>query len=319
LIRASILAVLLLLVLGAGTARGEESKIRITATGYAGAALLNGSWPVSNGTAYGFRGGFNFGSRVGVEMSYGGISPKNVGQYVKSPVIQYGLDALYYFKPDSTRIVPYAFLGWGQLNLSDVDTTTIEMSGMEFGGGGFYRLFKWKSFRIDARLDGRVFVATNDPPLHDAGSKKVHYFLTAGLTFARMSPESDRDGDGVPDRLDRCPETPEGAPVDARGCELDEDQDGVPDGQDQCPGTPPGLAVDASGCTPDTDGDGVPDALDHCRGTPTGAQVDSTGCGLDSDGDGVLDGIDRCPDTPKGTRVDAAGCPLTSTSPAQKP
>ncbi len=36
------------------------------------------------------------------------------------------------------------------------------------------------------------------------------------------APEPDSDGDGVPDRLDKCPGTPHGVKVDANGCEIDE-------------------------------------------------------------------------------------------------
>jgi len=69
--------------------------------------------------------------------------------------------------------------------------------------------------------------------------------------------------------------------------ERDSDGDGVPDRLDKCPDTPKGVAVDADGCPPDSDGDGVPDYLDKCPNTPTGVQVDADGCPLDSDGDGV--------------------------------
>jgi OOP family OmpA-OmpF porin len=58
----------------------------------------------------------------------------------------------------------------------------------------------------------------------------------------------DSDGDGVPDSIDRCPNTPHGVTVDAAGCPLDSDHDGVPDYLDECPGTPTGLKVDANGC-----------------------------------------------------------------------
>src|SRR6266478_2008739 len=58
----------------------------------------------------------------------------------------------------------------------------------------------------------------------------------------------DSDKDGVPDGIDKCPNTPPGATVDASGCPLDSDLDGVPDGIDQCPNTPPGTKVDATGC-----------------------------------------------------------------------
>ena len=75
----------------------------------------------------------------------------------------------------------------------------------------------------------------------------------------------DGDGDGVPDNLDKCPNTPVCArPVDADGCPSDEDGDGVYDGCDRCPGTPAGVKVDSSGCPIDTDGDGIPDYLDKC-------------------------------------------------------
>ena len=121
--------------------------------------------------------------------------------------------------------------------------------------------------------------------------------------------DPDDDGDGVANRLDRCPDTPRGVEVDAAGCPLDSDGDGVPDSLDACPGTPQGVEVDAKGCPLDSDGDGVPDYLDTCPGTPQGVAVDASGCPLDSDGDGVPDHLDRCPDTPRGVPVDETGCP----------
>ena len=81
--------------------------------------------------------------------------------------------------------------------------------------------------------------------------------------------EKDGDGDGVPDHLDKCPDTPWGYPVDAKGCtskpiistkiqasktdQLDKDNDGVLDPLDKCPQTPQTAVVDEKGCwaTPD--------------------------------------------------------------------
>jgi OOP family OmpA-OmpF porin len=119
----------------------------------------------------------------------------------------------------------------------------------------------------------------------------------------------DSDGDGVPDHLDKCPDTPRGTPVDASGCSRDSDGDGVPDHLDECPGTPKGVKVDKRGCPIDSDGDGVPDSDDRCPGTPRGVKVDKRGCPLDSDGDGVPDHLDKCPGTPRGVPVDETGCP----------
>jgi len=114
----------------------------------------------------------------------------------------------------------------------------------------------------------------------------------------------DSDNDGVKDKDDLCPDTPEGVMVDEDGCPIDTDNDGVPDYQDECP-TEPGLK-EFNGC-PDSDGDGVPDKDDLCPDEP-GLAIHK-GC-PDSDGDGVPDKDDRCPDTPKGYEVDRFGCPV---------
>jgi OOP family OmpA-OmpF porin len=137
--------------------------------------------------------------------------------------------------------------------------------------------------------------------------------LTEGSAMAQFVQDAllypDSDSDGVPDHLDKCPNTPSGVKVDETGCPLDSDGDGVPDHLDKCPDTPSGVQVDAHGCPVDSDGDGVPDNQDKCPNTPRGVKVDAVGCPLDSDGDGVPDHLDKCPDTPPGVPVDEEGCP----------
>lgn len=58
----------------------------------------------------------------------------------------------------------------------------------------------------------------------------------------------DKDGDGISDGIDQCPETAAGASVDTNGCETDSDNDGVSDSLDQCPGSAARVKVDAQGC-----------------------------------------------------------------------
>lgn len=72
----------------------------------------------------------------------------------------------------------------------------------------------------------------------------------------------DRDGDGVPDAEDRCPDLP--GPATTFGCP-DRDGDGVADKDDRCPDQPGPAAL--GGC-PDRDGDGVPDIDDLCPDQP---------------------------------------------------
>ena len=90
----------------------------------------------------------------------------------------------------------------------------------------------------------------------------------------------DSDGDGIPDEMDNCSDTPEGVAVGEWGCPLDSDSDGVPDYVDVCSDTPAGEPVDELGCPVvlDVDGDGVEDDLDRCANTPVGAGVDERGC-----------------------------------------
>ena len=56
----------------------------------------------------------------------------------------------------------------------------------------------------------------------------------------------DTDGDGVADKLDKCPNTEAGVKVDGSGCPLDTDQDGIVDSKDSCP-TEKGTA-ELNGC-----------------------------------------------------------------------
>jgi hypothetical protein len=134
------------------------------------------------------------------------------------------------------------------------------------------------------------------------------------------SADADRDGDGVIDAVDQCPDEPAGRHRDLRrlGCPLrDRDQDGVTDNQDQCPDTPRGLQPDPNrpGCPdPDSDGDGVGDHYDECAGVHAGffATAEQRGCPLpDRDGDAIPDAFDRCPTRPGSPHPDPErhGCP----------
>lgn len=101
---------------------------------------------------------------------------------------------------------------------------------------------------------------------------------------------SDRDGDGVIDSEDRCPDEP--GLVALKGCP-DRDGDGIADIDDKCPDEP-GVAKYGGCPIPDSDGDGINDEVDKCPNVPGVARYN--GCPIpDSDGDGVNDEEDRCP------------------------
>lgn len=150
----------------------------------------------------------------------------------------------------------------------------------------------------------------------DANDGMAEAFL--GLTYYFGGGAGDKDGDGILDGDDACPDDPEDMDgyMDKDGCpDLDNDGDGILDGDDRCPNEAEDLDgyMDADGCPDaDNDGDGILDGRDAC---PNEAETvngfeDEDGCPEgDADGDGVADAKDECPDTPAGVRVNEVGCP----------
>jgi len=131
-----------------------------------------------------------------------------------------------------------------------------------------------------------------------------------------IAPPADRDGDGIPDAIDACPDIAGMSTDDplTRGCK-DSDGDGVFDNQDACPAVRGIASSDplSRGCA-DTDGDGVFDRVDACPKEPGPASADpaTNGCpDTDRDRDGVADDVDACPDEPGKPDPDPrrSGCP----------
>ncbi len=133
----------------------------------------------------------------------------------------------------------------------------------------------------------------------------------------------DRDGDGIEDAADRCPDEPEDFDGwhDADGCpDLDNDGDRIPDEDDRCPELPEdgrgGAERDGcpDGTVGDRDGDRIPDDLDACPDAPEDVDgfEDRDGCpDPDNDGDRILDVDDLCPEAPEDVDgfEDRDGCP----------
>ena len=122
--------------------------------------------------------------------------------------------------------------------------------------------------------------------------------------------EEDRDGDGVADEADACPDEPGTETAD--GCP-DRDRDGIPNAEDACPddaGLPEGdgCPVSREG---DRDGDGLLDEADAC---PDEAGLLLTGC-PDADGDAIPNDLDACPEEPGAPGApEGDGCPTPGDS-----
>ncbi len=104
------------------------------------------------------------------------------------------------------------------------------------------------------------------------------FFLTCASRASASASQSaapDRDGDGIADSEDLCPDAP--GPRENHGCPVftDKDGDGVADDIDRCPDEK-GPAENFGCPWPDRDADGVPDKDDKCPEEP-GAK-DNQGC-----------------------------------------
>jgi len=133
-------------------------------------------------------------------------------------------------------------------------------------------------------------------------------------------PPKDRDGDGIVDMEDMCPDDPEDIDEykDEDGCpDPDNDDDGIADTADKCPQEAEDLDKfqDQDGCPdPDNDGDGILDIRDQAPLTAEdkdGFQDEDGVPDLDNDGDGIADTSDKCPneaETLNGYQ-DSDGCP----------
>lgn len=206
----------------------------------------------------------------------------------------FGLDALLnlnFYKGKTFR--PRIFAGVGSV-LHDLDEFNLDIP---LGLG------------LNWYLGGNTSLSTTAAYHISSADFRDHVQLGIGFRLAlddyeEPEPEVlDRDGDGILDAEDLCPDTP--GVVALNGCP-DRDGDGIADSSDKCPDTP-GIA-EFEGC-PDTDGDGLQDSEDKCP--EEAGPVDNEGCPItDRDGDGINDEADNCPDEP-GT-VANNGCPEKS-------
>ncbi len=188
---------------------------------------------------------------------------------------------------------------YGSAVASSFDSTTTPVEGLL----GFH--YTAGEFRVGAGAGLGLNKALGSPVARWALS----------LEWAPPPAPADRDGDGVPDASDACPDVagvrtddpktngcpPPPPPPPAPPPPADRDGDGVPDAQDACPDVA-GVKTDdpkTNGCPADADGDGIPDTQDACPAV-AGIKTDdpkTNGCpDPDRDKDGIPNDSDACPD-----------------------
>jgi len=213
--------------------------------------------------------------------------------------IQLGAQVAYWDKVRRFSVGPEALL------------STVVVGGSAFGRdytsleilvGAHYHLFR----QVLAGL------AVGTGVLREPGTPDARVLLRVAYAPIRDARPGDRDHDGIPDDVDRCPRDPEDKDgfEDQDGCpDPDNDQDGVLDKDDRCPNDPG--PRENQGCPDkDTDGDGIVDRLDKCPNDPEDKDgfEDQDGCpDPDNDKDGILDKDDKCWNDPG--PPENLGCP----------
>jgi OmpA-OmpF porin, OOP family len=199
-------------------------------------------------------------TRLDLQLGYAFRNPGQFLQLVVHDAFTYGLGA-------SVELPPtWEFRSWraiadlsGQIPrgyTSGSDRYSVPIDG-RIGVRGFFSQHLGAELGIGTGLGTAAF-----------GRETFRAFAGLRWDVTRL----DRDGDGIPDDEDRCPDQP--GPRELQGCpDGDRDGDGVPDSQDRCPDQPGPKELD--GC-PDSDGDGIPDVDDKCPTVPGPAQND--GC-----------------------------------------
>jgi len=276
--------------------------------------------------------------RLALGLVVGGLrltADESTAMRFQTPLL--GITGRVKYLPWGERVwTPYVTAGleWATFNAEDTEgedahtpqhdiTVQSETTGMALplGLGFSHRLNHNWLFNVEGVYHLSSTDWIDDVELNDDAD---HWMtLSAGLAWlpgkARVL---DTDGDGLEDKVDKCPTKPEDRDnfEDGDGCpDPDNDGDGVLDADDKCPDKREDKDgfQDGDGCPdPDNDGDGVLDVSDKCPGDPEDKDgfQDGDGCpDPDNDMDGVLDADDKCPDQAEIVNgyKDTDGCPDT--------
>ncbi len=265
----------------------------------------------------------------------------NVGGRVRENVIAGNTDDNAEVEPGNGALTFLDALTFGlgfavPIYTGDDPRTHLDLHAQIYGSTAFADFFSRDSTPLEA-IGGLKFFHSSGLVIGAAGGPGIVRgfgspdFRVIGMLSYMQPPElegepepvaGDRDGDGISDEDDQCPDDPEDVDTfeDEDGCpDPDNDQDGILDASDECPLQPETVndIDDEDGCPDemgDRDGDGLLDNVDQCPDQPEDMDSfeDENGCpDPDNDNDGILDGPDQCPMEPEDRDgfEDENGCP----------
>ncbi len=213
---------------------------------------------------------------LGVELE-GGVMPTRVPNYEPRALL-YGFRGHLIGQLGWWSVTPFVLVGFGGLGVvSEILGNDLDPA-LHYGGGVKIYINRY----LMARLDVRDIVSHERGVNNVFTAHNLQVLLGLSVTLGRRRDEyraareaaaaapRDRDGDGILDASDNCPELAEtyNDYLDGDGCpEYDADGDGLWDAQDSCPllAETYNDYLDGVGCPEyDADGDGLWDTQDAC-------------------------------------------------------
>ena len=205
------------------SARSEIKAGSVEITPFGGYNFFEKRQNLEDSPLIGGRLGYNFTKYLGIEGTWSfmksfvddkSLKFSREGQFT-SPIndvniTQFNLGLLYNFMPEG-MFNPYIVGGYG-VNHYSPKINNKNMSVIDFGLGAKIWLTDHIALRADVR-DNLILEET----IHNVETTLGFVFAFGGESKAAAVPV-DSDGDGVPDTLDKCPDTPAGVAVDKDGC-----------------------------------------------------------------------------------------------------
>jgi len=218
---------------------------------FAGYQLFDDKRDLDESATYGLGVEYRFLPNWAVEAVYSRADADRKYVAGESEFEEIRVDGTYYFAGPEAAWNPYLSMGAGHADFGDGPANTAgtnhDETRVNLGGGVRYNISDRVSLRGDLREFHGIDESTFDTMVSLGLSVAFHRTTSEPEPAPEPAPK-DSDNDGVPNSKDQCPNTPAGAQVNSRGCELDSDNDGVVNSKDKCPDTAIGAEVDKTGC-----------------------------------------------------------------------